>query len=221
MDQNEDYEMIYSQNTLQTLKSEYELKLKTLIDENDQLKKEKLQQEVINDDLKIQIEKNRKMFEDRLKAKGNQDQSKQEKELESILNELLKTQDINKDLQKEIIKFEGMVGSLKKDVEKQVELVKKLNSENLALKNQLNKNPKPKIENNNFVDQIKSNLIELNIQIKNNIQELESRIEVIKFLEVEKTGEWIKKLYLEDLNDQMQRFKGIQFFKDIASSAFN
>lgn len=66
---------------------------------------------------------------------------------------------------------------------------------------------------------IKKNLQGVHESTKRLCEDLESRIEVIKFTEVDKKSEELRKAYERDLVEIRDKLKEIMFFKDIAEGA--
>lgn len=84
--------------------------------------------------------------------------------------------------------------------------------------------PKPApVQNNNKLEEvlvnIKKNLKTLHEATKVLFEDVESRLEVLKFLEVDKKNESLKKAYEGDLIEVRDKLKEILFFKDIAEGA--
>ena len=84
--------------------------------------------------------------------------------------------------------------------------------------------PKPApVQNNHKLEEvlanIKKNLKTLHEATKVLCEDVESRLEALKFLEVDKKSETIKKAYEGDLAEVRDKLKEILFFKDIAEGA--
>lgn len=83
--------------------------------------------------------------------------------------------------------------------------------------------PVPVQNNNNKFDEImlnvKKNLKTLHEATKTLFEDIESRLEVMKFIEVDKHNEALQKAYEGDLMEVREKLKEILFFKDIAEGA--
>ena len=84
--------------------------------------------------------------------------------------------------------------------------------------------PKPApVQNNNKLEEvlinIKKNLKTLHEATKVLCEDVESRLEVLKYLEVDKKNENLKQAYEGDLKEVRDKLKEILFFKDIAEGA--
>lgn len=79
---------------------------------------------------------------------------------------------------------------------------------------------KDKKENPQKIIPINSDLVsllqELSKEFQNLLNYLESRGEVVKSAEVDKGSEWLKELYLEEIEEVKRKLKEIGFFKEIA-----
>ena len=66
---------------------------------------------------------------------------------------------------------------------------------------------------------VKKNLKTLHEATKTLFEDIESRLEVMKFIEVDKHNEALQKAYEGDLMEVREKLKEILFFKDIAEGA--
>ena len=152
---NDDCEIIYSQSNLESIRADYEKQLsfikkqldeaKTYCSKKDQtiselqLKLDRLSLEL--DDKKDEfslINKKTKDIQD-IQSQAREKAEKAEKDLHKAYVELTQVQDRNLSLTTENKKLIELVAAQKKDIEKSNEIIKKLTTENAALRTELAK----------------------------------------------------------------------------------